>query len=84
MRVLPAAEEVWRATTPTWVLSGQLSPERLASKGEERGVLNWAEGALGHGGGVFDQARRHFEVEVAEVAVGEGAAGRAGGFAGRG
>src|SRR6188472_3586105 len=38
VRVVPPAKEERRVAIPTWVLSLQLSPERLSSQGEWRGV----------------------------------------------
>ncbi len=65
---------------PTWVLSGQLSPERLgSSKGECRGVLNWASVQWVDDRGVADQPRGQLEAHVAQVVGREGDAGLAGG-----
>ena len=66
-------------TVPTWLRSGQLSPERLVRRERARGV-ELGQGALADDAGVADQPRGQFEAQVAQVGGGEGHAGLAGGF----
>src|SRR4249919_2679627 len=66
----PPPSEVFNSIVPTWALSGQLSPDSLVSNGETRSVeFEYAAG--GHHRGIDDQPRRHLDMEVVQVAVGE-------------